>query len=302
MIALRQTNIPILPDPYRGKVRDVYDLNDMPMVDGKRKNHLLLAATDRISVYDVVLPTGIPRKGEILTAMSVFWIEKLDCRHNLVTADFPELIRLYPDLGPYADQLEGRFMLVANAKRLDAECIVRGNITGSGWKSYGEDVTICGISLPEGLLESQELPEILFTPSTKAAEGHDENINFERLVEIIGLVDAETVRKLSLDIFKAGRKFAASKGIIIADTKFEFGVLGEEIVLIDEVLTPDSSRFWPLEGFEPGHGQPSFDKQFVRDYTTSLGWNKTAPGPELPADIVEKTTKKYWEALNRLTE
>jgi len=282
--------LPGLEKIRSGKVRDVFDLGDC----------LLMVASDRLSAFDVVMPDGIPRKGEVLTQISHFWFEKfkdLVPNHLLAGADdaLPE------NLLPFSAQLARRSMIVKKAKPLAIECIVRGYLAGSGWKEYRKSGTVCGIALPEGLLESSELPEPLFTPSTKADVGHDENISFEKAVEIIGLETATKARDLSLMIYKSARDYARERGIIIADTKFEFGMYEGELILIDEVLTPDSSRFWPADSFAPGRGQASFDKQFVRDYLETLDWDKTPPGPTLPQDIIEKTSEKYLEAYERLT-
>ena len=276
----------------RGKVRDIYDVDDK----------MLLIATDRISAYDVVMPDPIPGKGEILTRISLFWFNVMAdiVENHLITSDvaaFPAACR------PYADALKGRSMLVKKAKPLPIECVVRGYISGSGWKSYQEDGTVCGISLPSGLKESEQLPKPIFTPSTKEEQGaHDINISFDEAVGIVGAELAETVRDLSLAIYKKGASLAAEKGIIIADTKFEFGKFGDQLILIDEVLTPDSSRFWPKETYQPGGPQNSYDKQYLRDYLTSIQWNKTPPAPSLPDEVIVNTRRKYMEALTSLTE
>ena len=276
----------------RGKVRDIYDVDDK----------MLLIATDRISAYDVVMPDPIPGKGEILTRISLFWFNVMAdiVENHLITSDvaaFPAACR------PYADALKGRSMLVKKAKPLPIECVVRGYISGSGWKSYQENGTVCGISLPSGLKESEQLPEPIFTPSTKEEQGaHDINISFDEAVGIVGAELAETVRDLSLAIYKKGASLAAEKGIIIADTKFEFGKFGDQLILIDEVLTPDSSRFWPKETYQPGGPQNSYDKQYLRDYLTSIQWNKTPPAPSLPDEVIVNTRRKYMEALTSLTE
>ena len=280
-----------------GKVRDIFDLGDA----------LLLVASDRISAFDVIMPNGIPRKGEVLTQISHFWFEKfasLVPNHLLAKANDP----LPKNLQPFADKLARRSMIVKKAKPLAIECIVRGYLSGSGWKEYKQSQTVCGIKLPTGLTESAELPEPIFTPSTKAEAGHDENISFEQACEIAGNDLATQARDLSLKIYRAGRDYARQRGIIIADTKFEFGLVNGsgdsphgELILIDEVMTPDSSRFWPADQYAPGKGQPSFDKQFVRDYLETLDWNKTPPGPVLPPDVIAKTSAKYLEAYERLT-
>ncbi|MFO1477648.1 MAG: phosphoribosylaminoimidazolesuccinocarboxamide synthase [Verrucomicrobiota bacterium] len=273
-----------------GKVREIFDLGD----------RLLLVASDRISAFDVIMPNGIPRKGEVLTQISHFWFERFASivpNHLLAGARDP----LPAGLQPFAAQLAGRSMIVRKAKPLAIECIVRGYLSGSGWKEYKKSQTVCGIPLPAGLAESAELPQPLFTPSTKAETGHDENIPFEEAARITGAELAGQARDLSLKIYTAARDYARQRGIIIADTKFEFGVFEGKLILIDEVLTPDSSRFWPADQYQPGRGQPSFDKQFVRDYLETLDWNKTPPGPKLPDDVVSKTSAKYLEAYERLT-
>ena len=279
-----------------GKVREVFDLGD----------RFLLVASDRISAFDVIMPNGIPRKGEVLTQISHFWFEKFAAlvpNHLLAGANDP----LPKNLQPFAAQLARLSMIVKKAKPLAIECIVRGYLSGSGWKEYKKSQTVCGIKLPAGLTESAELPEPIFTPSTKAEEGHDENINFEQACKIVGTELATQARDLSLKIYKAGRDYARQRGIIIADTKFEFGLCSgdasspNQLILIDEVLTPDSSRFWPADQYAPGKSQPSFDKQFVRDYLETLTWDKTPPGPQLPEDVVAKTSAKYLEAYEKLT-
>lgn len=273
-----------------GKVRDIYDCGDM----------LLMVASDRVSAFDFILPDEIPSKGEVLTRVSAFWFDKFkDIVPNhmvsLQVEDFPE------EYAPYADYLAGRAMLVKKAQPLPIECIVRGYLTGSGKKTYDEDGTVCGISLPEGLTEASKLPEPLFTPSTKAAIGdHDENISYERCVEIVGEDIASQLRDLSLKLYKAAADYAATQGIIIADTKFEFGLIDGEVVLIDEALTPDSSRFWPQEGYQEGQVQPSYDKQFVRDWLKA-NWDMQGEPPHLPAQIIEGTSKRYKEAFEKIT-
>jgi len=274
----------------RGKVRDVYE------IDG----YFLIIATDRVSAFDVVLPNGIPDKGKILTQISVYWFSRMkDIIENHIVAtevkDYPQVLHKYKDI------LEGRSMLVKKAKPMPVECIVRGYLSGSGWKEYKKSGTICGIRLPEGLVESSRLDEPIFTPSTKAEEGHDINIGFNEIRKIVGNDLAERLRDASLSIYKKARGIAEKKGIIIADTKMEFGVCEDKLILIDELLTPDSSRFWSAKEYQPGKGQDSFDKQIVRDYLLTLDWNQTYPGPKLPDDIVEKTSARYREIFDILT-
>lgn len=275
----------------RGKVRDIYDAGE----------NLLMVATDRISAFDFILPDEIPFKGEVLNRISAFWFDKFAdiVPNHLVSidpADFPE------EFAEYRDYLAGRAMLVKKAQTIPIECIVRGYLTGSGKKTYDENGTVCGIQLPEGLTEASKLPEPLFTPSTKAEIGdHDENISFERCCEIVGEDIATQIRDLSLKIYKAAAEYAATRGIIIADTKFEFGMVDGELILIDEVLTPDSSRFWPAEGYKAGQSQPSFDKQYLRDWLSGQPWDKTPPPPALPKKVVEATQNKYLEAYRILT-
>jgi phosphoribosylaminoimidazole-succinocarboxamide synthase len=278
-----------------GKVREIFDLGD----------RLLLVASDRLSAFDVIMPNGIPRKGEVLTQISHFWFEKFSAlapNHLLAKANAPLGVPALAGL-PAAQlaDLQRRSMIVKRAKPLAIECIVRGYLSGSGWKEYKQSQTVCGIRLPAGLTESAGLPEPIFTPSTKAAAGHDENISFEQAKKIVGADLATQARDLSLKIYQAGRDYARQRGIIIADTKFEFGLSDGKLLLIDEVMTPDSSRFWPADQYQPGRSQPSFDKQFVRDYLETLDWNKTPPGPVLPPDVVAKTSAKYLEAYERLT-
>jgi phosphoribosylaminoimidazole-succinocarboxamide synthase len=285
-----QLDLPGVKKLRSGKVRDIFDLGDA----------LLLVASDRISAFDVIMPNGIPRKGEVLTQISHFWFDKfasLVPNHLLAGANDP----LPKNLQPFADQLARRSMIVKKAKPLAIECIVRGYLSGSGWKEYKQAQTVCGIQLPAGLTESAELPEPIFTPSTKAEAGHDENISFAQAQKIVGADLAAQARDLSLKIYRAGRDYARQRGIIIADTKFEFGLSDGKLILIDEVMTPDSSRFWPADQYQPGRSQPSFDKQFVRDYLETLDWNKTPPGPVLPPDVVARTSAKYLEAYERLT-
>jgi len=307
-----ETNIANLPI-RRGKVRDIYDLGE----------HLLIVATDRISAFDCILPTGIPDKGRILTALSLFWFDLLadTCANHLITADVAEMGDATKG---YESDLAGRSMLVKKAEVIPIECVVRGYLAGSGWREYQKTGRICGIELPGGLRQSDQLPQPLFTPATKAQSGHDENIPFERVVEIIGAETANRIRELSIAVYKKAAEYARSRGIIISDTKFEWGlsevlaptrtlrgsrrgrapagqVEGGEIILVDEVLTPDSSRFWPMDDYQPGRDQASFDKQFVRNYLETLDWDKKPPAPPLPGRIVEKTRARYVEAYERLT-
>lgn len=275
----------------RGKVRDVYE------VSGGR---LLIVATDRLSAFDVVMAEGIPDKGRVLTQLSIFWFEFLRevVPTHFLTADLADYP---PELQRYADQLEGRSMLVEKAKPFPIESVVRGYLAGSGWKDYRATGTTSGVKLPPGLLESAKLPEPIFTPATKAQSGHDENITWEATVAAVGAKAAEQIRDYSLKVYAKASDYARGRGIIIADTKFEWGLRGNEIILIDEVLTPDASRFWPVEGYEPGRPQPSYDKQFARDYLESIRWNKQPPPPPLPPEVVEKTSEKYREAYRLLT-
>ena len=274
-----------------GKVREVYDLGQ----------NLLFVATDRVSAYDSILPTPIPDKGKVLTQLSVFWFNHFsDVVDNHYITD--NAAEYYPALNKYEEQLGGRAMLVKKAEVFPVECVVRGYLAGSGWAEYRKSGTVCGDPLPEGLVESSELPEPIFTPATKAESGHDENISFERMKEIIDPALAEKLRNISITLYNSAREYARKRGIIIADTKFEFGLIDGDIILIDEVFTPDSSRFWPADKYEPGRSQPSFDKQFVRDYLTESGWDREPPAPELPEEIVEKTREKYIQALKVLLE
>jgi len=274
----------------RGKVRDVYN------VDGR----LLIVATDRISAFDYILPTGIPDKGRVLTQLSIFWFDFL--RDLTPTHFLSARVEDYPGpLASFRDQLEGRSMLVKRARMIEIECVARGYISGSGWKEYQQQRTVCGIPLPSGLKESEKLPEPIFTPATKAQTGHDENISFERVCSLIGRDLAARLRDLTLNIYTSAARYAETRGIIIADTKFEFGFVGDELVLGDEVLTPDSSRFWPAETFKPGGPQFSFDKQFVRDYLESIHWNKQPPAPALPEEVAARTSEKYRQAYRVLT-
>ena len=287
---LLETQIPGATLWRRGKVRDVYDLGD----------RLLIVATDRISAFDVVLPSGIPAKGIVLTQLSLFWFRLLEgiVPHHVVSAQVAEYP---PALSRHGEQLEGRSMIVHKTDPLPVECVVRGYLSGSGWKDYRATGSVCGIPLPAGLQESQRLDPPLFTPSTKAEAGHDENISFAQVEATLGPGRAAEVRDVSLEIYRRASAHAEERGIILADTKFEFGVRDGRLVWIDEALTPDSSRFWPRDGYAPGRGQPSFDKQYVRDYLETLAWDKRPPGPALPAEVVQRTRDKYLEAYARLT-
>ena len=290
-LVLRETSLPGAKVFSRGKVRDVYEVSD---------DQLLIVATDRLSAFDVVMAEGIPDKGRVLTQLSCFWFNFLreSVPTHFLTADIEEYA---PELRKHADQLAGRSMLVRRTKPFPIECVVRGYLAGSGWKDYRASGAVCGIQLPAGLQESVKLDRPVFTPSTKATMGHDENISWEEVVETVGSDAAEQLRDQSLAVYFKARDYAEARGIIIADTKFEWGLWKDRVILIDEVLTPDSSRFWPRDGYEPGKSQPSFDKQFVRDYLESIHWNKQPPPPALPSDVVEKTSEKYREAYRRLT-
>ena len=286
---LLETSLPGVKPWRKGKVRDVYDRGD----------RLLVVATDRLSAFDVVLPTGIPGKGILLTQMSLFWFRLLAdvVPHHVLTADVDE----YPaPLRAFREQLEGRSMIVVKTDVLPVECVVRGYLVGSGFKDYKATGSVCGIALPGGLRESDPIEPPIFTPATKAETGHDENIPFETMVATVGEERAAEARRVSLEIYSRARAYAEARGIILADTKFEFGVRDSRLVWIDEALTPDSSRFWPKDGYAPGRSQPSFDKQFVRDYLETLSWDKRPPGPELPAEVVARTVDKYVEAFERL--
>lgn len=290
-VVLQESNFEGISLLKRGKVRDVYEIEDK----------LLIVASDRMSAFDVVMGDPIPDKGKILTSISLFWFKELESivENHLISynpAEYPQ------NCQRYTEELKGRSMLVKKTKPLPVECIVRGYLSGSGWQDYLSNGSVCGIPLPEGLEESQKLPDPIFTPSTKASDGmHDVNIAFENAVDLLGKKTAENVRRISLKIYKFGRDVAAEKGIIVADTKFEFGIKDGQLILIDEVLTPDSSRFWPMDSYSPGGPQKSFDKQFLRDYLLEIKWPKRPPAPKLPSEIIEKTRAKYLEALERLT-
>jgi len=289
--AITETNFSGLEFLKRGKVRDLYRLDDM----------FLIVSTDRISAFDFVLPTGIPLKGKVLNSLSLFWFQTLESasKNHLVTADVDAM---GSKVKPYAEILRGRSMLVKRAKVVPVECVVRGYLAGSGWKEYKAKGTVCGIKLPDGMVESDRLPEPIFTPSTKAETGHDENISFDQAAEICGREIAEQLRDGSIALYKEAAVLAEKRGIIICDTKFEWGICDGELILVDEVLTPDSSRFWPMDQYRPGQPQPSFDKQYVRDWLEKeSGWKKEPPAPALPPHVVEGTTKKYVEAYRMLT-
>ena len=289
--AIFETSCPDLKLHSRGKVRDVYDLGDA----------LLIVATDRISAFDVVMPDPIPDKGKVLTELSRFWLDYLSdvTENHMIASDVAD----YPaECGKYAEQFAGRSMLVKKAAALPVECIVRGYLIGSGWKDYQKSGKVCGIELPPGLREAEKLPETIFTPSTKAALGqHDENISFERMAELVGVETASKVRDVTIKLYEKGAAYALERGIILADTKFEFGLLDGRLILIDEVLTPDSSRFWPLDRYKAGSSPESFDKQYLRDYLVRSGWKTSDPAPRLPADVMANTRARYIEALKRLT-
>lgn len=284
-----QTSIPGM-EPKRGKVRDIYDFGDK----------ILLVSSDRISAFDWILPTGVPDKGKVLNQTAEFWFETLGVRNHVITTDVNKMP--FPE-GTDLKAFEGRSVLCEKTKVVMIECVVRGYLAGSGWKEYQKSQTVCGVKLPAGLVESSRLDEPIFTPSTKEETGHDQNISFEETVDRVGLEVATKLRDMSLDVFKRGSEYALKRGIIVADTKFEFGVASDgEIILVDEVLTPDSSRFWPADQYEPGKGQPSFDKQFVRDWLLASGWDRNSNPPTLPTDVVLKTREKYIEAFERLTD
>jgi phosphoribosylaminoimidazole-succinocarboxamide synthase len=285
---IRETNLSGIRFLNRGKVRDLYEVG----------GQLLIVATDRLSAFDVVLPTPIPDKGRVLTQLSLFWFDRLHGvipNHVITPTDFPS------ELDAFREQLLGRAMLCRKTKPVPIECVVRGYLAGSGWKDYCATGKVSGVALPPGLRESDRLPEPIFTPSTKATTGHDENISFDEAAARIGGGLAERLRAVSLEIYGRAAAYAEPRGILLADTKFEFGLDGQELIWIDEALTPDSSRFWPAEGYQPGRPQPSFDKQYVRDYLERIGWNKQPPGPELPSEVVAATCSKYREAYQRLT-
>lgn len=287
--AILDTNVPF-PKFKSGKVREVYDLGDK----------LLFVASDRISAFDVILPNGIPDKGKVLTQLSRYWFSQIDetVKNHVITAE----VKDYPEeLEEYTSMLEGRSMLVEKADVVPIECVARGYLAGSGWKEYQREGQVCGIELPGGLLQSDELPEPIFTPATKAESGHDINISYEEMVDIIGEETSAKLKELTLSIYGNASREARSKGIIIADTKFEFGFLDGELILVDEVLTPDSSRFWPADSYKPGGPQKSFDKQYVRDYLETLDWDKTPPAPNLPNEVIEGTRKRYLEAYSKIT-
>ncbi|OYT52760.1 MAG: phosphoribosylaminoimidazolesuccinocarboxamide synthase [Candidatus Altiarchaeales archaeon ex4484_2] len=286
---LLETNLP-LKLYSRGKVRDIYILGD----------RLLIIATDRISAFDCILPSGIPDKGKVLNQLSAYWFDytKNIVDNHMLSIDMENFP---PELKEYSGELDGRAMLVNKTERIDIECVVRGYLAGSGWKEYQESGLVCGIKLPSGLVESDKLSEPIFTPAIKASTGHDENVSQDYMAELIGEDLTKELREISIRIYEKASLLAEKKGIIIADTKFEYGLLGEEVILIDEVLTPDSSRFWPADDYEKGRNQKSFDKQFVRDYLNGLDWDKNPPAPELPEDVVKKTSEKYLEAYRRLT-
>ena len=307
-----QLELPGVKKLKSGKVREIFQLEfaftgdvergkwELELFELGEGDKILIGATDRISAFDVIMPTGIPNKGRVLATLSTFWFEKTAgiIPNHLLTSDFTK----FPTaLQRYRPLLEGRSMIVRKCEPLPIECVVRGYLAGSGWKEYNHSQSVCGIKLPAGLTESAELPEPIFTPATKAEAGHDENISFDEACKIVGTELATQARMASLQIYNFARDYARQRGIIIADTKFEFGLFEDKLILIDEVLTPDSSRFWPADDYKPGRGQLSFDKQFVRDYLETLEWNKTPPGPALPPEVVARTSAKYLEAYERLT-
>ncbi|MBW3542741.1 MAG: phosphoribosylaminoimidazolesuccinocarboxamide synthase [Planctomycetes bacterium] len=285
--ALLKSELPGIP-VRRGKVRDIYDFGET----------LLFVATDRISAFDWVLPNGIPDKGRVLTLLSTMWFERLATPGHLISLNLDDVPL---PAGADRDALAGRSMVVRKAEVVPIECVVRGYLSGSGWKEYRQSGSVCGVELPQGLTESDRLPEPIFTPATKVDDGHDENISFERMCELVGRENSQWLRTISLEIYARGAAIAREKGIIIADTKFEFGRVGDRVLLIDEVLTPDSSRFWPADDYRPGRGQPSFDKQFVRDWLETTGWDKNSQPPALPEEVVARTRAKYIEAYERLS-
>jgi len=288
--ALRDIVIPGRVPDYKGKVRDLYDLGE----------RLLIVATDRVSAYDVILNEGVPGKGRVLTQISQFWFERLQdiVKSHYITTD---IARFPQPFASHRPLLEGRSMLVTRAKRYDVECVVRGYLAGSGWKEYQASGSVCGVKLPAGLKLSSKLPEPIFTPATKAQEGHDENIDFDRMASIVGRPTAERLRDISIAIYRAAAEHAESRGLILADTKFEFGEKDGTILWIDEALSPDSSRYWPIDSYKEGVAQDSFDKQVIRDYLDSIGWNRTPPPPPLPDEVIEKTSRRYEDALVRIT-
>ncbi len=292
-VPVTETNLP-LPLMGRGKVRDIYAVGD---------DKLLIVTTDRLSAFDVVLPNPIPQKGRVLTQISVFWFDffKDQVAHHLITADVRSMGFDQKFLDQFYSVLEGRSMLVKRCKPLSVECVVRGYLAGSGWNDYKATQSVCGHKLQAGLKQCEQLPEPIFTPATKEASGHDINIDFEQTVQREGRETAETARRFSLEIYQRGTAFARTRGILIADTKFEFGLLDGKVILIDEALTPDSSRFWPLAGYEAGHDQPSYDKQIVRNHLLAIRWNKQPPAPSLPVDVVEQTSRAYQDVFERLT-
>lgn len=287
MSAVTSLELPGIPKVASGKVREIFDLGE----------HFLFVASDRVSAFDVVLPTGIPHKGRVLTQLSKFWFDTLGVNHHLVSMDFDALPE---SLKAYREQLDGRFMIVKKLEMVPVECVVRGYLVGSGWKEYQRDGSVCGIALPENMKQAQKIAEPIFTPASKATDGHDINISFDTMVNEVGADLAGKLRDLSIDIYQRAAEHALKEGVIIADTKFEFGLLNGEIVLGDEVLTPDSSRYWPLDSYAVGANPPSYDKQYVRDYLATLDWDKEPPGPNLPDEIVSGTTKRYLECYERI--